>query len=302
MKCGSCGELNPADSKSCKKCGMKLNGDTFKPIPPPPPPPPGHPPPPQGYPAYPYPPYPYPPPPQFRPSVYDGLYAQEPETPRLRLDILPKVLFKPREAFVDIHNHTTKVQGIIMVIIITLIQSSITFMFFFNTGIYDSGFSTPDSEDSFNNIFIFTSVIGIPLAVLSLVLMGYLSALFSHEIFHGRKDSDKTIGLLGYGTIVTFVMAMIQIALLYLLIEDILNNVDTFEESGTLFLYFGIVITMTIIGFIWSLWVNGTAVSIANDITIGQGIITYFISWIIIVIAVTTLSTIIGVFAGFSML
>jgi hypothetical protein len=302
MKCGSCGELNPVNSKQCKNCGKSFSADTFKPIPPPPPPPPpGYAPPPPGYPPYPYP-YPYPPPPQFRPSVYDGLYAQEPETPRLRLDILPKVLFKPKEAFVDIHNHTTKIQGIIMVIIITLIQASITLLFFFNTGIYSAGYTTPDSSEAFTIIFLMISLIGVPLAVVSLYFVGYLSAIFSREIGGGRNDTDKTIGLLGYGSILTLVMAIIQIALLYLVLGNIANDVDTLEESANLFRYLGIVILVAIIGFIWGLWVNGTAVSVANDISVGQGAVSYFLASLIIGFIFGMIGAAIGFTVGFAFL
>jgi hypothetical protein len=287
MECPKCGKKNPDELFFCENCTTPLKkkrsgSKSSKEIPPPPPPtqPTGQP-------------YPYPPP-EYRPSLYDGLYQLPKEEPRLRLDILPKVLFQPREAFMDIYQHTTKTQGIIVALIIVIIQSAFSIMIVSGTGIYIAGtFSAPGRSALAYAYFQYS--IAIPLAILGLYLYGYFSAIISREMGGGRNDIDKTIGLLGYGAIVALVTGILALLIFsYALIPyDISDGLQQF------FMSMGILVLFGLIAFVWGLWVNGCAVSVANDISVNRGILTYFVASLIGGIILGIIGFIIGLVGVF---
>ena len=276
MKCSNCDHKNPPGLEFCEKCTVQLKKISYKsnksrplkrlkrPKPPK-----------QFHPGYPYPPpyqYPYPYPPHLFPSLYGHIYEKPPERSRLRFDILPKILFKPKSAFKEIYPHTYKGEGLAMVFVLTLIYIFIQIAFYSaNNIIFGSyGSITTNVTDGYA-LLIFT--VSIPSALITVSLIGFISAKISKEMRGGRDDVDKTIGLLGYANVVNIVWGSITMVIIHIIFMMEFSN-DYIALPIGYRIMFGI---LALIGFIWSLIVNGYAIAIANNISLGRGIILYFI-------------------------
>jgi hypothetical protein len=198
----------------------------------------------------------------------------------------------------EIYHDTTKTQGILVTTIFTIFSMILSLTFYSGFGYYDIGWSVSDSETGFFIFFVLFSAIAIPLAIVGLYLTGYFSAAIAGGI-GGIKNPDKTIGLVGYGVIVSFIMGAIQLAVLSGMSDP---NPDVYESG---FASLGIAIVFGGISFIWSLWVNGSAVSVANDVSLGKGIASYFLGLIIstiimaIVMAAALIFLIFALIGGF---
>lgn len=215
---------------------------------------------------------PQPPPPALRISVYDGLYALPKEEPRLRFDMLGKVAIRPLDAFLALYPNTTKRQGLTVALVLIIIQTSIELTV--------KGALTSFSQEFMENMVgvVLAASIGIPIALFSVVIMGYFSALISKGMGSGRNDVDKTIGLLGYAAVTTLIVYFFAD-----LISFLFPNTDNMDMA-TAITVLGMIIILFIVvifGFVWTLWVNGYAVSVANDIPLKHGILTYLVAMLI---------------------
>jgi hypothetical protein len=220
---------------------------------------------------------------KIKTPVYEGLYTQPPEKPRLRFDILPKTLFQPKKAFLELYNHTTAFQGIFVVLLLTSIVVILNL-----TVSIDFNISIMQSISSYRGIyFLFmigsNPILALPFALVTVIGSAWLSAHFSRIFLQGRGDVDKTIGLVGYGRTVSLFLGIIYlIALTYIIAtlygsdsSPVVGSMDHMEE-------FILTYTILVISFIWTIIVSGIAVSVANDIPIAQGIFVYTISLVAI--------------------
>jgi hypothetical protein len=232
--------------------------------------------------------------------VYPGLYQQPPEPPRIDLTVFFRVLFSPKSAFLDLYNHTTKMQGIVVTIIFTTILAVLNIAIAMMRGGF-LGISQIFSTGNYSNLnYMYTmTILSVPLAIVGLYLSGYFSAIFSKSIGQGRGDVDKTIGLLGYGVILTFFIGIIQIAVFSTMPSFDFDGNFFEENSEVFFQLIGVLLIFGMIGFIWGLWVNGTAVSVANDISVGWGIVNYFLGSLVAGLIIGAISFAIGLMVAF---
>lgn len=226
-------------------------------------------------------------------SYYPELYRKPEQEHRLRFNALPKILFKPKEAFVEIYHNTGISQGIMVAIIICVLSSLISYGVGALSGYYygglGGGYYYYSGQFTTSTILSLTFglAIGIPLSIVSLLATGWLSAKLAKAIGKGRDDVGKTIGFFGYATVMSLVIS----ALIAILIASGVMSAYYSPEPGALppgfFLGLAIMVIIAIIGLIWGLWVNGTATSVANDVSVGVGVVSYFLAAIIIGIIVT---------------
>lgn len=226
-----------------------------------------------------------------RKSYYPELYRKPGQEHKLRFDALPKILFKPKEAFAEIYHNTGISQGIIVGIIIYVISILISYSASTMSGSPYAGLGGRYYLEQSSALPLLGLAMGIPLSIVSLLAMGWLSAKLAKAIGEGRGDVGKTIGFFGYATVVSLVIGIINSAL-------IASRVIKFYPAGEYELYelapfllgMAILSLVGIISFIWSLWVNGTATSVANDVSVGIGVVSYFLAVIIIGVIIVGIS------------
>ena len=292
MKCPKCGIEISDNSVRCYNCDADLSfsqkrnhkhqdpvrySDSAKSYPPQYPYP-------MPYPPYPYYPYPYYP---FRPSYYSYLYQQQPQKPRLRLDLLFKILFKPKSAFIELYHQTTMKEGIVIFLILTIISTFITLIGSFVLPITMYGSYGTPSPSSYSLLLIIPLIM-IPISLLLLLASGWLTAKISKGIGQGFGDANKTIGFFGYAAIVGFFIGIIQtiifIGITPLEASGADSPNDIYGSLGYFFIRMIITIIISIITIIWYLIVYGTAASVANDVSVRMGIVSYFLAAIIIAV------------------
>ena len=195
-------------------------------------------------------PYPYPvaPPPTNHPGVYD----RPEEAPRVDWDALARVLTRPRDAFRDLYGHTDARTGffVYMMLIITgglfsLLSDFTTLQGVGTTGLSMLGSPMPGSV-------IASFVAGLVISPLTFYGVCYLT----HAILKSGKRAlrpslPKTIGLLSYAAMPGFVMSLFSTFTLYFVMDPLSIMVC--------------VLALGTVSFFWSLWVQGHAVSVAND-------------------------------------
>jgi len=212
------------------------------------------------------------PPPRLRKTTYGAFYMQPERSPRIRLDKILLVMVMPRKSFMDIYHDTTKVQGIFITIIFTslfVVLSMMIYAFIGNSGYPLNLFNI---ESIFDNPLIFIAYTTAPLFIIGLYLTGNFSADFAGKI-GGYTNSNKTIGLLGYGAVVYFILGL-MLTLIPALFTNMNPNIN--NESNNYLFDRGFIIFFVLIILVWIFWVNGSAVSVANDISIPRGILSYF--------------------------
>ncbi|MEW6070294.1 MAG: hypothetical protein AB1485_06725 [Candidatus Thermoplasmatota archaeon] len=228
-------------------------------------------------------------------SHYPELYAKPEEEHRLKIGILPKILYKPKQSFIELYHCTGLAQGIIVAIAVYLISSLIGFAGATMTGYYHYGSGLRYQSYRIEH-FAPWIIVGILVSILSLLAGGWLSAKFAKAIGKGRCNVGKTIGFLGYASVVGLVMSVVtNLSMIALAATGAMRmsyspgapNYTTFP-TGFL-LYLAIIAIIGIIGFVWTLWVCGTAVSVANDVSVGIGVVSYFLAMIIVGIIVAVI-------------
>ncbi|MDI6887051.1 MAG: YIP1 family protein [Candidatus Thermoplasmatota archaeon] len=234
-----------------------------------------------------------------RKSYYPEVYRKPEQEHRLRFGALPKILFKPKEAFAEIYHNTGILQGITVAIIIYVISSLISYSagalsgYYYSCGGFGGYYSGQFTASTLTGLTI-NLAIGIPLSIVSLLAIGWLTAKLAKAIGKGRGDVGKTIGFFGYATVVSLVMGVVSVILFMVIMREMImqSSAGPMDKGGfpaTLLPFAIIAVVIAIIGFVWSLWINGTATSVANDVSVGIGVVSYFLAAIIVGIIVTVI-------------
>ena len=220
-----------------------------------------------------------------RKQHYPGLYESKKETPaKFTPSLLFKAMFKPKEAFVELYPITNMNIGIGLLITFAVLSSLISYLAYEMSGLSNiaigMGSELPIS-------WVTLSIITLPLAVLSSLVVCWLSAKMS-GFFKGRNDFKKTIALMGYAGMPGFIMGLASSLVIATNLVTMPDYSDpTNLDIGALLAYAAIIGIISLVGLIWSLIVFGSAVSVANDVSFGEGIISYFGASIVVGIIAT---------------
>ena len=210
---------------------------------------------------------------------YPGLYAPKNETPRFAPGLLIKAMYKPKEAFVELYPISDMKIGIVLLIMFAAASSIITFLAYQVAGLNNIAIGM-GSELPLS--WLTLSLISLPLAVLSSIIVCWLSAKLSG----GRKDTKKTIALMGYAGMPGLIMGIASSLIIAANIAQMPDYSDPANlDMNAFFVYVATMGGIALVGLIWSLIVYGSAVSVANDVSFGHGVLSYFVASIILGIA-----------------
>jgi len=184
----------------------------------------------------------------------------------LSLAALMTVVLYPKSTFKAIKDRTSMLDGIILYIILTSLSFIITIILPMRT------LSGVSSE------LIIGFFLGLIIGSIILIIMAFLAAKIATLLSKkGSYNLGKTVGFIGYGHAVSVVMSAIFILILSFAVSSTsISSPRTFIPNMT--------IVLGLIGFIWSVYVNGSGVSIANEVGLGVGIISYLIVAIIMIL------------------
>ena len=213
---------------------------------------------------------------------YPGLYEPKNETPRFSPSHLFKAMYKPKEAFVELYHITDMKIGIMLLIIFGALSSIITFL---ANQISGSNNIAVGLGGELPLSWVTLAIISLPLAILTSVIVSWLSAKIS-EFFKGRNDAEKTIALMGYAGMPGFIMGLASSIVIAANIAQMPDYSDPASlDIGALLAYAAVMGAIGLVSLIWGLIVSGCAVSVANDVSFGEGVLCYFGASIIVGIA-----------------
>ncbi len=177
----------------------------------------------------------------------------------LNLGILPKMLFKPREAFTQVQ--ATATDGIILVVLFAIIVQAITFAL---------------------GTFKGSAVVNVVGNVVAFIIIAWLVSVIAKRFDKGTGDFGATLGLMGYtsflGVIFLIIITLISFAGISVGVtaSSLGGNPTALASAGIIGAVIGIAY------FMWSLWLVENAISVANNISTWKALGTYIVSAAII--------------------
>jgi len=206
------------------------------------------------------------------------------------LNTIPRVLYRPREAFESVKETTTLKDGLLLAFIFAVAGLVISqTVSFFTTksmgfGAYDMFFK---NMELLSFLWVVSIIFQIIAAVASVIAVGWLSAKIAKSLFKGVEDVQRTVGFLGYGQVVGFVLVITNTVIFAVFLKDFFSSsFYFFPFSGNFWIAWGILMLVGLAGLVWMAYVNGTAVSAANNIKLLEGVATYIISAIFVGIVI----------------
>ncbi len=204
-----------------------------------------------------------------------------------RIDQLHRVLYKPRSAFEDIKSDVTWKNGLIIGIILialgTLISNGITIGM-----MEDLASQLPATmQGSFLPTATTTAVtisVGIIVLFITALFGGWIASSWADK----ELDKEKTVGVIGYSTSLDLVQSIVMSLVMVGVIQSAVNSPQQAMTS------MGAISILGILFFIWSTWVKGTGIAVANDTTTAKGIVGWLIASIIVMLIVMLLSIALG--------
>lgn len=218
----------------------------------------------------------------FHPSVrlthYPGLYTQPKRPPRFDFSDLVKIMFSPVEAFTSLYLSTNLRRAMAIVLVFSmlsiLISTLVTSEMAAVLGL--------DASDALKLSLEATT--GFLLLIFSFLLLGLVTAWITKTIFGGRGDVRMTVTLIGYCYPLYVILSIVFLAIFTVGFEGLdLTNMDVWTDAqmdqaiawGTALLLVGL------FGLGWLLWIVGRAVSVANDISTGEGVLSSILGGVV---------------------
>lgn len=259
-------------------------------------PPPSYGVPPPGYGAQPYGGQPYPPPQYgagpyygppaaYPPTYHPGVYERPAKAPYIDVGNLFKLLFKPKEAFEDLYDHTEQAQGIILAILFIVISGVVTIVALIA---FTGEWSASTSGTSLMGTSSATmSAIGIAFNIVGFFLAAWFFHAFSKS--SARHPSlSKTIGMMGYAKFPAFILMTIAGVIMAFSQRGLDESSSTDELFGAAGGVCGSFI-LFIIAFVWAWWVHSHAQSVANDLSTGSAMGYIFLAWFLMAIIIAVI-------------
>jgi len=192
----------------------------------------------------------------------------------LNFGVLPNVLFKPQEAFKSLD--ASVADGVIMAAILTIVAGIV------------------GSLATLSALNIMGLVVRPILAIIGVLLGGFLSAFIAKLLFKGSGNGAKTVGFLGYASVLGVIQAVVFLVLGVLGMGAMAGDamMDPSATMGAVTGALGVAAIVGLVFFLWSLWIGGNAVASANGVSFWKGLISniiaaFIVAFIVGIIAAT---------------
>jgi hypothetical protein len=203
-----------------------------------------------------------------RRSRYPGLYTQPRRTPGLDLRNLFRATVSPRSAMPELYLSTDLRHAMFLVGIATTIYATVSTAV---TGLMPGSVGLGDATSL---DLLILGALGWIIAVVSFLVFALVSSIVSHEVFGGRGDKGSTIALTGY-CYPWFVLVTVALLTVFAVgFGDLdLSQVQDWGDAEVerAIAWGALLLVSAIAGLIWLLAMTGRAISVANDISGGEG-------------------------------
>ena len=201
-------------------------------------------------------------------SRYPGLYAQPKHAPKLDLRNFFRLIAYPRRSLSELYLSTGLKYAMFLVILSTTIYAIVSTAV---TGEMSEVIGVGDAN-AFELLVL--GALGWIVAIISFLVFAVVSSIVSNEVFGGRGDKGSTVALAGYCypwfVMVTLVLLTIfAVGFSGLELSQVQHWGDSEMERA---IVWGVVLLASaVLGLTWLLALTGMAVSVANDVSGGEG-------------------------------
>ncbi len=212
----------------------------------------------------------YPSHPHVHVSHHPGLYMQPKHAPRLDFADLVRVLFSPTKAFENLYLSTDLQRALALVLVFSVLSTAVSILVTADVGDV-LGYSTGDALTMALEGFVSWAV-----SVLAFLVFSVTAAAVAKGVFGGRGERSATITLIGYSYPA---YALLGMALLVIFTTGFggldLTDVNDWSEAelDQAIAAGAVLLLVAFAGLAWLLWIVGSAISVANDISIGEAVL-----------------------------
>jgi len=206
---------------------------------------------------------------------YPGLYGQPKSHPRFHFMDIVRASVSPRKAFTKLYLTTNMQRALAIVVVFSMVLVGISVLV--SVDMADViGFNAGDALQFGGHMFIAWL-----LALLTFMIFTIVSSAIAKGVFGGRGDRSSTISLVGYCFPAYVLVSVILFVIFEFGFESVgfvpLDQWDNEELKqvtvGVLLLVFA-----ALVGIVWLLILASRAISVANDISLGEGALTSILS------------------------
>lgn len=213
--------------------------------------------------------------PHVRHSHYPGLYSQPKQHPRLDFADLVRLLHSPTDAFKRLYLATDLQRAMAIVIVFSMVSVAVSvFVTIDMADLVDY-----DTGDAIH--LGIASVVALVVSILTFLIFAMTASALAKGMFGGRGERAATITLLGY-CFPAYALVNIVVLAVFQLGLGVVTEGPIWEWSSSELnrVTAGIVVlfVVAVVGLIWLLIIASKAISVANDISSGEGLLTAIMS------------------------
>ncbi len=213
----------------------------------------------------------------LRASHHAGLYTQPKYSQGLDLRDLGRVVYQPSRAFEALYLSTNLQRSLSLVILFSLASAAAGTAVTAGTGQF-FGYDTKDQL-----LLLFRGLAGWVVTLLAFLVFAVVAAMVAKGIYGGRGEKGATITLIGY-----CFPAYVLISFVLLVIMAVgFHGIDLTDVSGwssveldQVLLAAILLVGVALVGLIWLIWIVSRAISVANDVSGSEGVLTAIIAGI----------------------
>lgn len=203
-------------------------------------------------------------------SHYPGLYMQPKHAPRLDFADLVRIMFAPARACVSLYLSTNLQRALAIVVLFSILSTVASTLVTADMGEV-LGYDTGDVLEVLLQSFVSWVV-----SLLAFLIFGVAAAVIARNIFGGRGERGATLTLLGYAYPAYVILSVLLLMIFTLGFEGLdMTEVQewTDEELDQAVVAGGVLLLVAIVGIVWLIWIASRAISVANDISTGEGVL-----------------------------
>lgn len=205
---------------------------------------------------------------------YPGLYSQPKRHARFDLVDLVKILYSPAKAFSNLYLSTDLRRALAIVMVFSMASAGASILI--SVDMADIiGYNVRDALQLGMQGFLSWAI-----TILAFMTFSMITSWVSKGIFGGRGERSSTMTLIGY-CFPAYVFVNIVVLLLFKLgFSGVGVGLQDFTLSDLRQVSAGLVmlVIVAIVGLIWLLIITSRAISVANDISQGEAVLTAILS------------------------
>jgi len=217
----------------------------------------------------------YPAHPHVHVTHYPGLYNQPKHAPRLDFRDLVRIAYSPTKAFAGLYLSTNLQRALALVLLFSILSTAISILVTADMGEV-LGYSTGDALTMAVEGFVSWAV-----SLLAFLVFSITAAAVAKGVFGGRGERSATIALIGY-TYPAYVLLSILLLLTFTTGFSGLDltNVNNWSASelDQAIAAGAVLLLVAFVGLAWLLWITSKAISVANDISVGEAVMSAILS------------------------